>query len=1193
MTEPGKKKNKLESAAKMLSLLIVTVLGILLLLVLAIKIYLTTARPAPQLSRYLTSYLHQGFSVQSLDISGATVVLKGVRLQNPAGFPEGDLVAADSVAIAPQWRDLLFGRQRFRLIRLEGIKVNLTKDSQGAWNFARLQRLFGGRKPSPTETYLKELVIKDGAFKVQGQGVQGVELQVFNLTTKGSLDSKVDLVFEDAAHNRYSLKGKARAGSDAALDLALTAPSISLKDAALLLKLKNPGLFEGGKGNLQLNASLHKGELGAIGDFSFSGLGLPGAAKGPPLTGDLHFSADYSFNTDIARLQPSTLTVNNLTKLHAAGNVRGLKSEREFALYLGMDEIDLANLNSMVPEEARKHLLFGGRLRCDSLHLVGSGSKGLKSAVGTLQLRDGALTRDGQLLVSGLFGTIGVSRSNAAILAKGRLQVSGQQGKALLEALDIPFGLTVSPRLKPVSAEIPALSVKVMGTPISGRLNFDAARSNPITASLKVSAARLSTVNSLLKRYDLHASSGTASAAIELAGKSAQELTATANVQLSDLRGNRAKESFALKNGSVTARVQRTGGHLLAQGDMKLSALALNGKAGDARFGYRVADGMLYLDGAQVGFAGAQVAISHLSGRIPAKQPAGSSARYPLSLDFDGVSVKQRDMEIGNLSGRLRGSFNTDSAGRWLEGAIDVSSRTVNWQGNAVAAPVAHAAFSRAGGRGELSGQLLGGKLAGTVSFNPFAPEAGGSFDVGLTGAKLAAAAPFLPKGSALHPSDGLIDLHLKGGYSRRDALACRFDAKGSGIVLTGGAGKNLVSGAALALSGALAGGNLSVTEAVLSPGKGVALTLKGELAQALSPKRSGSIVFSLPDTALTGLIDSFVNVAPRIIQEATVDGTVAANGKVDLQDGKQLVEGALSFKGGRVEVASQKLLLADINGRLPFSLDLSGKAGGKPPYAMAFSRENYPRLLEQLRLKSTGGGQAITIGKIGFGTLELGKSTIQVSAVNGITEIASFSTSLSEGTVLGRGYISKREKLSYRGDLLINGLSLRALCSKFPDIKGYISGRVDGVLSLNGVGTGIGGMTGFTNLWAREGRGEKMLVSKEFLQRLAKQKLSGFFFSSDRHYDQAEIKATLEEGDLTFETLKIAHTNPFGVRDLNVSIAPAANRIALDHLLESIKEAAVRGKPSTGAQPAAQPGEQPTGQPAETAPTQEFKWGE
>jgi hypothetical protein len=168
---------------------------------------------------------------------------------------------------------------------------------------------------------------------------------------------------------------------------------------------------------------------------------------------------------------------------------------------------------------------------------------------------------------------------------------------------------------------------------------------------------------------------------------------------------------------------------------------------------------------------------------------------------------------------------------------------------------------------------------------------------------------------------------------------------------------------------------------------------------------------------------------------------------------------------------------------------------------------------------------------------------------------------------------------------MLFNDLSLVQLCKAFPAITGYMSGRIDGILSIQGKGKQLSGITGFTEFWARGTAAEKMLVSKEFLQRLSGKKLSGFFFSSDRAYDHAGIKAALENGFLTFDSLDISHTNVFGVRDLGVTIAPSQNRIAIDHLLNSIKEATVRGKGAAA----------PAGKdaPAAAPPATEFKWAE
>ena len=171
---------------------------------------------------------------------------------------------------------------------------------------------------------------------------------------------------------------------------------------------------------------------------------------------------------------------------------------------------------------------------------------------------------------------------------------------------------------------------------------------------------------------------------------------------------------------------------------------------------------------------------------------------------------------------------------------------------------------------------------------------------------------------------------------------------------------------------------------------------------------------------------------------------------------------------------------------------------------------------------------------------------------------------------------------MSYGGDLLLNNLSLQKVCALFPKISGYVSGRVDGIAMFEGHGAGIGGLNGYTYFWTRPGDGEKMLVSREFLQKLAGKNLQGFFFRSDHPFDKGEVMASLNAGYLTFDILDISNTNFFGVRDLKVTVTETQNRIALEHLLDSISQAAKRGK-----------GAADSGPPAAAEPPPAFKWDE
>ncbi|MBU5638082.1 AsmA family protein [Geomonas sp. Red69] len=1173
-----------EGPVRMLAFVAAGLFGVCLLVFVLLQFYLATPLPARQLSRYVTSSLQQEFTVQGVSLSGGTLVLRGVRLHNPKGFAGPDLVAAESVAVKPQWLGLLRGKRRFDLISVERGSVNLLKNGAGAWNFSDLQRRLAARKPEKPapETVIVKLLVQNGALTVQGEGVRGLDLKLYNLTSGGSRNAQVELVFEDAARNRYQLQGTARPGAQAAVDLTLSAPTLSLQRVATLLKLKNPRPLEKARGSLTVNAVLAKGELRSSGSFRFRDVQLPVAEGSYPIAGTLQFNGSYSIAQDRADLNDATLEIDKVAQLHAEGSLSGLRQERRFALLFGVDRVDLALLNVLLTEESRRGLLLGGELRCESLRLEGSGRGGLESAAGVLLLRNGAVARKGELLIAGLSGKGALSRKGAGVAAVGTLSAAQGEGKAVVDALRLPFDVTFSSHLKPVMAHSGGFSARVFGIPLDGDLSYDLQRPEPLTASLRLSRAKLVSLNPFLKRHDLQAGSGSASGTVEFTGKSAQDLKLSGRIAFADVAGKRGQEPVAVKEGVATVQLRQQGGHRHASGEARLAGMTLGPRAGDARFGYRVEDEKVSLEGVQGRLGETRVVATRIASRLP--PPGPGVGRVPLVLELEGGALRQGDLDLSGLSGRAQGSVVTAGAEKWLEGTATLSCRAVTMRGRAAGAALLQANFTKGGGRAELEGRFLGGKLSADATFRPFVPGASVAFKVALQDGDAAQMASFLPKTATIRPTDGHLDLRSSGTYSGKGGVECRFETKGRGLALAKN-GRSALSGASLFLSGSYAAGGLSVGEGLFSPGKGVALRARGQVADAFSPKRRGTISFSLPDTPADVLADAIVNLMPTALQEAALKGVLSANGTLEFRDGRQLLEGGIDIHGGSIESAPQKLAVTGIDGRIPVSLDLSGKSTPQPKETRDFSRANYPRVLGQLRTLPAAGEQ-LAVARTVFGTLELGRLTVQLRASQGLMEIAPLRTTLYDGAIVGTGYLAVREKPTYRADLLVNGLSLKQLCRSIPSVQGYISGRVDGVISFRGVGGGVAGTTGFVDLWAREGGGEKMLVSKEFLQRLAKQKLSGFFLGRDRDYDEAEIKATLQEGDLTFNTLKIVNTNFFGVKDLNVNIAPTQNRIALDHLLESIKEAAVRGKPAAGA-----PSQEKA--PAKPEVVPEFKWEE
>ncbi|MDA8428583.1 MAG: hypothetical protein M0T70_04945 [Geobacteraceae bacterium] len=1169
-TETG--QSTTSASRRILSRTLIVAVCICTLGLISLGIYLQTPYPASLLSTTLTSYLQQPLRITGLHATGGSIYLTGVSLGNPPDVPCGNLIQADSIIITPNWGALLTGRRSLRLIALEGLKLNLLKNSAGVWNFSQLQRRLNEKKSAGTELLIEQFIVKAGVIQVNGQGAQGISLHLFHLATKGSSNAQLKLSFEDPARNIYTVSGTTRLGANPAFDLVLAAPSLSLSRLAGLLDPGNRFLPEGGNGSLRVTAVLQDGRVRASGRLDFSRVSMPSPPVTPPLTGSITATAAYTIKTDEVSLETLTVMAGNLMRGHAAGTIGRLNGERHFAGTFGIDELNLAALTYLLPHEERRKTTLNGTLHSTEFRISGNSSQGLVSANGQVMLKNVSLERGGQRLFKGLTSTAAITGEPDGFLVKGSLSQGEAHGGALLESLQAPFEITLSRRLKPGSAAIPALRATIMGLAVTGRLAYNAHLRDPFLIDLRIPAVTVSSLRFLPENLHLQIASGSGSLALKGTGRGPQDFSATANVRVATVRGTRDGTTFGIKKGEVDSRIARDNGKLDLRGKARFSGLSLDDRAGDARFLYRIAGGTVLLDNVTFHLDGASASIAHLTASIPQKASIAGTVRYPLVFEVAGAGFRRGRAELDGLSGSMRGGYLSDPGGKWLEGTADVSSARVVWQGQMLAAPAVHVAFSRAGGLGTISGRLLGGLLTGEIGFQPLDLREAGTFRFGIRSGQLSSLGKLLPRPGAVTLSSGTFDGTARGSYSRRAGLAGRFDVTAADITLTGSGGKTLLGDGGLHLSGNLSGSRLAVDNATLSAGRKVTLQAKGEVANLLSPQRVGNLRFSLPPTSLDSIIDPFANILPRVIQEATVAGSLASEGSLTLRNGRQLLDGSLLLKDVLVELPSQAFRTAAITGHIPFAFDLSGATSVKLQDTSGFTRNNYPGLLKQLR-SGADGRPSLTIGSVTFGSLNLGEISLQISAGNGITRIDSLRSSLYDGSLFGTGFVTVNRGINYRTDLLVNGLSLKRFCATIPKIKDYISGRLDGIISIKGEGSRMAGLSGFTDLWVHEGSGEKMLVSKDFLQKLSGKNLSGFFFRSDHPYDNAEVSAVLEDGMLTFNKLDIVNTNMFGVRDLSVSIAPNQNQIALDHLITTIKQAAERGKTGGGGNtpPAAQ----------------------
>ncbi len=1041
---------------------VIALIFLVLLTPVAVKKYINTPHAASLISQLLSNALNQTVILKNISFSDNTLQLNGLSLANPDGFPQSKLLEIDSIAIKPVWLKLISNKRTIEKIEVAGVKVDLNRNASGVWNFTQLQQRFTSSKPSSTELLISNLSIKNGTIQVNGQQIKQLDLNISNLATKGSQKTEVHLEFDDPGSNHYVLSGNARLGKTPELDISLTSSLISLKSLAETLQPGSRFLPDNGKASLKLTAKIENGLFQSKGEIPVSLT----ARNGKQLEGRISLAVDYDLHKDLLLIENASAQVNNLFAIQLSGKVKELKKAKEFIADVKTDEIDLARIAQFIPELGSRKITVGGRLAKTSLHLAGNAAKGVTEARGNLDFTQGFLTNGKQLLFNGLSISAATTLTEGNLIINGKMMQPQLTAGAVLESLNSPFVVTTSKLFKDTRVVLPALVAKVIGTSVSGKVDY--------------------------------------------------------------FNGTLLLENFHLTKKDLSIKLGR------------------------------------------------------LSTLLPAKQVSGATVLYPVIADISDCALKSKETMANNISGKIRLSYAYRPGSKWLEGTTSFKAERISWGGKESGSARFDTAFTEAGGKANFKASLLGGSAHGTATFNPFNLSDKMAFHVNLQGIQLSETKRLTAKSGDTSFAGGTLDAAGKGSYSLSNGLSGHFDATGKSITITGKGGKTILSEGGMEIESEISGKKLTLHKTQFSVGKNITAKVSGTIENVFMPERHGRMDFTVPKAAVADITDSFINTLPRQLQEATIDGFLAAEGTASLKQGSVLVDGAVTLTNITVNEPTSKIKIGGINGILPLSLDLMGKTNSKIPPSLNFSRQNYDTLVKQLRHPADN-IKTINIGNSTFGGISIDSAKLLLQADGGVTKIISLDSSLYGGTILGRGFLTMQGELVYRGDLLFNNLSLVQICNAFPAIAGYLSGKADGILSIRANGRKSSDIAGFTEFWARETADEKMLVSKEFLQKLSGKKLSGFFFSSDRAFDHAGIKAALENGFLTFDSLDISHTNLFGVKDLSVTIATSQNRIAIDHLLNSIKEATVRGKGATGE--AAK-----EGQPA-TAPAAEFKW--
>jgi hypothetical protein len=203
--------------------------------------------------------------------------------------------------------------------------------------------------------------------------------------------------------------------------------------------------------------------------------------------------------------------------------------------------------------------------------------------------------------------------------------------------------------------------------------------------------------------------------------------------------------------------------------------------------------------------------------------------------------------------------------------------------------------------------------------------------------------------------------------------------------------------------------------------------------------------------------------------------------------------------------------------------------------------------------------GNEIKVGSMRYGFRLLEDISLWVEQKGSSLKINRFSAKMFGGTVNGTGFADFSDGLSYRAGLIADGVSLTQLCEEIPPIRGYVSGRIDGIAAIKGSGVGLANIIGKADFWTYSAGGEKTRISKEFLEKIGGPQVRAYL--GERRFNKGIMGLYIQDGFFIFRELEISNRNLVGITDLSVKVTPLNNRIAIDHLMWTITEAAQRAK--------------------------------
>jgi hypothetical protein len=334
---------------------------------------------------------------------------------------------------------------------------------------------------------------------------------------------------------------------------------------------------------------------------------------------------------------------------------------------------------------------------------------------------------------------------------------------------------------------------------------------------------------------------------------------------------------------------------------------------------------------------------------------------------------------------------------------------------------------------------------------------------------------------------------------------------------------------------------------------------LSGRVEGFLEKDRHLHLKGTLPRIKVSDIRNSLWDIFPDSLLYVGLQGSISSNFSIDYSKEGLDMRGNLLFADFILDGENGEYSVGPINGILPIGYS-KGRGDQEVMKMYSFERSQFDHLINDYSREPVGEGfQRLTIGSLRYGFQLFDHINLWIKQKGDYLNIEHFSANIFSGRLYGFATIDLSNEFQYGARLLVKGLSLNKLCDSIEPIKGFISGNADGIATFKGSGIGISQLIGMADFWTYRTGSEKTMISKEFLQEVGGPSIKAY--ARNRPFNKGILSLYVKDGYLIFKELEISNKNLLGITDLSVKVAPMSNRIAIDHLLWAIAEAAERAK--------------------------------